>query len=184
MTVIPPTPTGSEFDVNTMYLFSNYTRNVGDVREFRLQAIVGQDENNTLSIWTRVDGYCQRLSPGVPVIVTDSSALCHFTYTVADPDTEMMIGSFVASGLLRLRDNGAIIGDGDQSAILSVEGGTDLFEGVAGQVFINPASLNRDVDPPEIIPATGDLLSDAEGYVHGILLFLDSFFGEAMEDSR
>jgi len=185
--VVPPTPDGSDLDAGTLFLYTNFTRNATNVSNFESTAFV--DLEAALLVWTRVDGYCQRLEDG------ESSGLCRFTYTVADPETEAEIGSFVASGFLKLRPGGGDIisalngedsGDSSEaeSATLSVKGGTDLFEGVTGQVFINPADLDLDFDPPRVVEAEGDILTEPMGYVHGIFLILDSFFGTAMEARR
>jgi hypothetical protein len=145
------------FQPGTVYLFNNYAVNTTNVTLFEIQ--ISFDSEPAGLFWAYLDGKCTRMSEG--------TGYCHFGYTISDPDTGFILGTFVAEGVME---------EAMEWGQMNVKGGTQLFMGMEGLVLIQAAILNTNFDPALIESATGDVFEDVDGYLHYLELSADPAF--------
>lgn len=152
----------SSSDVGTVYLYTNWTTNVQDIDMFEIPVYVDGEE---VIIWISLDGYCTRF--GTPE--NSAQGYCHFTYTVYDPESLLISGSFAAEGFLV---------DASRPGEFTIVGGTGILTGASGIVEVSPASLDSVMTPPLVVspPAGADIFDGLAGYVHYFEVQADLFF--------
>jgi hypothetical protein len=165
-TAIPPvTPdplVPDTADLGTTYLFTNWTTNVQDIDMYEIPVFVDGEE---VIIWISLDGYCTRFG------TTENSAqgYCHFTYTIYDPESLLISGSFAAEGFLV---------DATRPGEFTILGGTGILTGAKGIIEISPAILDSAMSPPLVVspPEGADVFDGLAGYMHYFEIEADLFF--------
>jgi hypothetical protein len=165
-TSIPPVPPDplvpDSADLGTVYLYTNWTTNVQDIGIFEIPVFVDGEE---VIIWITLDGYCTRFG------TQDNSAqgYCHFTYTVYDPESLLISGSFVSEGFLV---------NATKPGKFTIIGGTGILTGASGIVEVSPAILDDAMNPPLAVspPEGADTFDGLDGYVHYFEVEADLFF--------
>lgn len=160
---VVPDGTGDTFSLGTEYLFNEV---MTDAQNINTQlAPVDVDGENVLFI-IALDGFCNRIGPA-----DDNSVqgYCFFTYTFIDPSTQLNSGSITAQGIIV---NASVPGQ------LTITGGTGTMTGATGLVEILPASVNNDMNPPELVaPIAGsDPFSGVAGWAHFFEFDVDVLF--------
>ena len=145
------------FEPGTVYLFNSFAMNATDVNLFEIQ--LSFDGEPFGLFWAYLDGKCTRTN--------DGTGYCNFGYTISDPVTEFVLGTFVAEGVME---------EAMEWGQMNVKGGTQLFMGIEGLVMIQAAILDTDFAPPLIESATGDVFEEVDGYIHYFELSADPAF--------
>lgn len=149
-------------DLGTTYLFTNWTTNVQDIDMYEIPVFVDGEE---VIIWISLDGYCTRFG------TTENSAqgYCHFTYTIYDPESLLISGSFAAEGFLV---------DATRPGEFTIVGGTGILTGAKGIIEISPAILDSAMSPPLVVspPEGADVFDGLAGYMHYFEIEADLFF--------
>jgi hypothetical protein len=165
-TTIPPVyPTPlvpDNRDLGTMFLYTNWTTNVQNVNQYEIKVFVDGEE---VILWISIDGYCTRT--GLPTAT--AQAYCHFTYTVYDPVTLLISGSFTSQGFFQ---------DAVFPGEFTITGGSGLLTGASGIVEVAPAVLDTAMNPPLVVspPADADIFDGVNGYAHYFEIDADLFF--------
>jgi hypothetical protein len=143
----------------SVYLFNSWAMNVTDANLFEI--LLSFDGEPAGLFWAYLDGKCTRMK------MTEGTGYCNFGYSISDPETGFVLGTFVAEGVME---------EAMEWGQMNVKGGTQLFIGMEGLVLIQAAVLNTDFNPPLIESATGDVLQENDGYLHYFELSADPAF--------
>lgn len=153
--------------VGTVYPFGNQTYNADSWGDIMVPVFV---EKERLMVKIRLDGYCTRT--GTPENTVEG--YCHFTYTVANPDSDITLGQMTVEGPLANPN----VAENNPCSGLQVTGGAGFLTAVSGMVQFCPSVLNDVFTPPVVssLPSGSDLFDDVDGYEHILLLQLDEEF--------
>jgi len=160
---IVPDGSGNTLTIGTEYLFNELTTNAQNINS-QLNPI--QVDNEQVSFFVALDGYCDRIGPADQNSV---QGYCFFTYTLVDPATRLKSGSFTAQGIIV---NAQVPGQ------LTITGGTGVLTGATGLVEILPASVDSAVNPPLLIqpPEGADPFNGVAGWAHFFEFDVDVLF--------
>jgi hypothetical protein len=142
------------FAPGTVYLFNSWAANTTDVNLFEIE--ISFDGEPAGLYWAYLDGKCTRTTGG--------TGYCNFGYSISEPETGFLLGTFVAEGVME---------EAMEWGQMNVKGGTQLFMGLEGLVLIQAAILNTDFVPPLIESALGDVFQEADGYLHYLEISAD-----------
>lgn len=160
---VVPDGSGDTLSIGTEYLFNEVLTNAQNVNS--QLAPVDVDGEQVLFI-IALDGYCNRIGPADQNSV---QGYCFLTYTFIDPATQLNSGSVTAQGIIV---NSSVPGQ------LTITGGTGTMTGATGLVEILPASVNNDMNPPELVaPVAGsDPFRGVAGWAHFFEFDVDVLF--------
>lgn len=160
---VVPDASGNTLTLGTEYLFNEV---MTDAQNINSQIVPIQVDSEMVLFVVALDGYCDRIGPADQNSV---QGYCFFTYTLIDPATQLTGGSFTAQG---------IIVNSDVPGQLTVTGGTGILTGAAGLVEILPASVDSQINPPELIqpPSGSDPFNGIAGWAHFVQFDVDVLF--------
>lgn len=160
LAVVPDSTFPDSLALGTVYPFGNWTSNPQDIR---IEEVLVTIDGAPTTVWVFLDGICTRT--GTP----DNSVegYCHFTYSVYDPLTDAMIGTFATEGVLL-----------NPCSTTPVIGGTGIFIATTGLVEICGAVEDETFIPPMVdsMPPNLDIFDGVDGYLHTIELLIDEEF--------
>lgn len=160
---VVPDGTGDTQNIGTEYLFNEV---MTDSQNINSQLAPVDVDGETVLFIVSLDGYCTRIGPADQNSV---QGYCFLTYTFIDPSTQLTSGSVTAQGIIV---NASVPGQ------LTITGGTGTMTGATGLVEILPASVNNDMNPPELVaPIAGsDPFNAVAGWAHFFEFDVDVLF--------